>query len=47
MKVTQPQLIVIISIIAILLSASSCATIQLNQANRAEQVIVTFDKTIK
>lgn len=31
----------------VLLSVSSCATIQLDPANRAEQVSLIFDKTIK
>ena len=47
MKALKSRLIVIMSVVAILLSVSSCTTIQLDPANRAEQVSVTFDKTIK
>ena len=36
-----------IVIFLVLLVTSSCATVRLNPSNRAEQVTVTFDKTIK
>lgn len=47
MKYTKSRLIVVMSAVVILVSVSSCATIRLDPANRAEQVSVTFDKTIK
>lgn len=47
MKVTKSRLIVVMSAVAMLVSVSSCATIRFDPANRAEQVSVTFDKTIK
>ena len=36
-----------LAIILVLLVTSSCATVRLNPSNRAGQVTVTFDKTIK
>ncbi len=47
MKSTKSRLIVVMSAVAMLVSVSSCATIRFDPANRAEQVSVTFDKTIK
>lgn len=47
MKVTKSGLVVVMSAVALLLFVSSCASIRLDPANRAEQVSVTFDKTIK
>ena len=36
-----------VAVTLLLLSVSSCATVRLDPSNRAEQVSVTFDKTIK
>lgn len=36
-----------IVIFLVLMETSSCATVRLDPSNRAEQVTVTFDKTIK
>lgn len=47
MKATKSRLIVVMSAVAMLVSVSSCATIRLEPSNKAEQVSVTFDKTIK
>ena len=47
MKSTKSRLIVIMSAVAMLVSVSSCATMRIDPSNIAEQVSVTFDKTIK
>lgn len=47
MKAPKSRLIVVMSAVAMLVSVSSCATIRLDPSNRAKQVSVTFDKTIK
>ena len=41
------KLLLIVTMLFTVLSFSSCASIRLDPANRAEQVSVTFDKTIK
>lgn len=47
MKATKSRLIVVMSAVSMLVSVSSCATMRIDPSNRAEQVSVTFDKTIK
>lgn len=47
MKSIKSQLIVVMSAVAMLVSVSSCATMRIDPSNRAEQISVTFDKTIK
>lgn len=37
----------VILAVILLFMAASCATVRLDPSNRAEQVSVTFDKTIK
>lgn len=39
--------IIMILLLSITIMTSSCATLCLDQSNRAEQVTITFDKTIK
>lgn len=46
MKRNKKSLFFIISMVLAVL-ASSCATMRIDPSNRAEQVSVTFDKTIK
>jgi len=46
MKRNKKSLFFIISMVLAEL-ASSCATMRIDPSNRAEQVSVTFDKTIK
>ncbi len=36
-----------VAVTLVMSATSSCATVRLDPSNRAEQVTVTFDKTIK